>query len=161
MSLAVRQAELHRQAIGVHDKPAKSMTSLPMSMPIESRGNVVVSMAASAGLTIRRLAPAPVVTAAVVPQLAAISSGTVCMGSQPRPSARRHRGGRAGRRSDARTDARARGHCRPVPRATANTEQEQGNEGEKNCDHTVDGVAVARKSQEILGLNGVLSKHQD
>ena len=47
MSLAGRQAELHRQAIGVHDKLTKSNTSLPMSMPIESRGNVVVSMAAS------------------------------------------------------------------------------------------------------------------
>ena len=36
--------------------------------------------------------------------------------------------------------------------AAANTEREQGNEGGKNCDHGHDGMEVARKSLDFLGL---------
>src|SRR5450830_1224793 len=36
--------------------------------------------------------------------------------------------------------------------AAANTEREQENEGGKNCDHAHDGMAVARKTLDFLGL---------
>jgi len=37
--------------------------------------------------------------------------------------------------------------------AAANTEREQRNEGGKNCDHAHDGIALARKSPDFLGLS--------